>query len=581
MDFESTFIGNEENFKDAFANNVNISNFISKIKNFIYYSDVETAMKLENKNLVGVLWLGCLLEHRDSNAKAVYLDINMKTSPKQTLSSEDNTMIILPMTKTVESRKKQHDGKQKKANKRTPPNALTTDANGDDTKGQLQSQSPHQSVHEVNEVNTPVPIKDLNASHSQEDEEPKLPYLYGGDRVNPYIQDLKSLSEDTFMINSSTNGTHDRPADPPDKEVPEDHPITVSTALDNLRIISDETPLSKSKKDQHSDLLITPKHSFLPNYQRVSNEIQDNQYETTISPNGNWNTIKKIKNPKAVLDALKSSTTQRSNNISMHVKNEEDAPITYDTYVKLSDIEEYFAHLSRDTIEQAVTKLLGSRRFFIKKLGLKPSKNNPDTITVFITVKDLDKCKKLKDIWSIEIDRILYRFAPAHAKDNDIVSRKKYSGEFVSFDNQTYWQRYKKRIWHRTLATYFDSSPRNYNINWSSRNKKLAKLQTIRPPPLDKLVSITHQENNHHIEIRQEEHHTFSHNPHKHKLKNKQHLTLTLSNLKQHNTPASHFTGANTVPLGKRIKGAINTNSPSKDTSNSCDISSSSNSSIN
>ncbi|GES94627.1 hypothetical protein GLOIN_2v1485434 [Rhizophagus clarus] len=94
-------------------------------------------------------------------------------------------------------------------------------------------------------------------------------------------------------------------------------------------------------------------------------------------------------------------------------------------------------HLSRDTIEQAVTKLMGSRRFFIKKLGLKPSKNNPNTITVFITVKDLDKCKKLKDIWSIEIDRILYRFAPAHANENDITPKKKYSKEFVGFDNQT------------------------------------------------------------------------------------------------------------------------------------------------
>ncbi|GBC01354.1 hypothetical protein RclHR1_04160001 [Rhizophagus clarus] len=69
MNFESTFLSNEDNFKEAFANNANIFNFILKIKNFIYYSNVETAMKLGNKNLAGVLWLGHLLERRDSLAK--------------------------------------------------------------------------------------------------------------------------------------------------------------------------------------------------------------------------------------------------------------------------------------------------------------------------------------------------------------------------------------------------------------------------------------------------------------------------------------------------------------------------------
>ncbi|GBB94702.1 hypothetical protein RclHR1_00240050 [Rhizophagus clarus] len=509
MDFESAFIGNEENFKEAFANNANISNFISKIKNFIYYSNVETAIKLRNKNLAGVLWLGHLLERRDANTKVVYLDTNTKTLTKQTLvsltlvipititddntstvhspdftknlslmgnlmadhsglhrkdkktnlhnhkdinevtpppkSSDNNTISIQPTTKTAKSRKKQHGEKQKKANKRTPLTVLTTDANGNDIKGQLQSLPPHQSAHEVNmpipmkgiinipaafnlpptsEVTIPMDVDliDLNASQSHENEEPKIPHPYGGAHVNPYIQDLKSLSEDTFMFNSSTNSAHDQLADPPDKAAPDDHPIIVSTALDNLRIISDETPLSKSNKDQQSDTLFTLKHSFLPNCQQVFEEIHDNDYETTILPNGNWHTIKKIKNPKAVLDALKSSTTRSSNNTPCMLKMRR-------THLSLT--------MLTDTIEQAVTKLLGSRQFFIKKSGLKPSKNNSDTITVFITVKDLDKCKQLKDIWSIEIDRILYRFVSVHAKDNDIGSRKKFSGEFVGFDHQT------------------------------------------------------------------------------------------------------------------------------------------------
>ncbi|GBB85817.1 hypothetical protein RclHR1_12260007 [Rhizophagus clarus] len=116
---------------------------------------------------------------------------------------------------------------------------------------------------------------DLKAPNKDEEQT----FCAYGNHVNPYIQDLKSLSEDTFMTNFSSNGAYDQIADPPNKDALDDHPIDVSA---------------------------------------------------------------KIKNPKAVLDALKSSTTQISNNVSMHANNDEDAPITYDAYVKLSDIEEYF-----------------------------------------------------------------------------------------------------------------------------------------------------------------------------------------------------------------------------------------------
>ncbi|GBB88225.1 hypothetical protein RclHR1_14780002 [Rhizophagus clarus] len=82
-------------------------------------------------------------------------------------------------------------------------------------------------------------------------------------------------------------------------------------------------------------------------------------------------------------------------------------------------------------------KLLGSRRFFIKRLGMKPSKNNPNTMTIFITIKGLEKCRKLKDIWSIEIDHSLYQFALANATKHNISFRKKFSREFIGFDEQT------------------------------------------------------------------------------------------------------------------------------------------------
>ncbi|GBC01355.1 hypothetical protein RclHR1_04160002 [Rhizophagus clarus] len=105
--------------------------------------------------------------------------------------------------------------------------------------------------------------------------------------VNPYLQDLRSLSEDTFMTNFSSNGINDQLTDSYRKDAPADHTNEVSAALDNLMIISDETPSLHINTYKESDLLFTPKHSFLPNYQKVSEESQDNQYDSTILPNRN------------------------------------------------------------------------------------------------------------------------------------------------------------------------------------------------------------------------------------------------------------------------------------------------------
>ncbi|GES78898.1 hypothetical protein RCL_jg21785.t1 [Rhizophagus clarus] len=284
--------------------------------------------------------------------------------------------------------------------------------------------------------------------------DPSIPH---DDNVTPIqltsdtAENLKSLSEDTFMTNSLTNGAHDQIADPPDKEATDDYPITVSAALDNLMIILDETSLSHPNNDK---------------------------------------------------------TT------------EEDAPIIYNAYVKLSDIEEYFAVdnkiayieiLTRDfrgfmgidinkEDNEIIVKNSSYKGMLHMKSGLKPSKNNPNTITVFITVKDLDK---------------------------------------------------------------ITGSLRDYNINWPSRNKKLAKIPTPRPTPPDKLVSITHHEDKHHIEIRQEEHHKFSHIPYKHKSKNKQRHTSKPPHPRNHNTHTMSVTGFNAVALAKRVKGTTDTSAPS------------------
>ncbi|GBB88049.1 hypothetical protein RclHR1_14590011 [Rhizophagus clarus] len=315
----------------------------------------------------------------------------------------------------------------------------------------------------------------------------------------------------------------------------------------------------------------------------------------------------------------------------MHANTDEDAPITYDAYVKLLDIEKYFTVenkaayieiLTRDyrgfmgteinkEDNEIIVKNSSYKGMLHMKSGLKPLKNNPDTITVFITVKDLDKCKKLKNIWSIEIDRILYRFALAHATENDFASRKKYSREFVSFNSQTtlaavqeaYTAQNPQHTYRQSddkfiiefsteydffnacaITVYFNNygitgSSCNYNINWSARNQKLAKIPSIQPPPPVKLVSITHQEDNYHIEIRQEEHFKASHNPKKHKLKNTKHPISKFTNPRQRTLSISYATGANAIILDKCTKGTTSTNTPMNASSVSYNNSSFSNSS--
>ncbi|GES89255.1 hypothetical protein GLOIN_2v1485434 [Rhizophagus clarus] len=253
----------------------------------------------------------------------------------------------------------------------------------------------------------------------------------------------------------------------------------------------------------------------------------------TLSPNSSWQTLKKIKNPKAVFEALKSNISSKVNIISMHATNNEDKHITYDAYVKLSDIEEYFMktyflidgirvsskefkilniskQFTRETIKQAVMKLLGSRRFFIKRLGMKPSKNNPNTMTIFITIKGLEKCRKLKDIWSIEIDHSLYQFALANATKHNISFRKKFSREFIGFDEQTSPAAWLKLLMMKTID-----------------NLKLDKKNTSR---------LTN--------------HYYTHNKHIRITKHHQHTSPSNN---QHFTSDVRVTGSNRCPLGIHI----------------------------
>ncbi|GBB95984.1 hypothetical protein RclHR1_02660005 [Rhizophagus clarus] len=71
--FTFTFLQNKNNYKDTYKDTTNTNSFINKIKNFILYSDVETVVCLDNKNLAGILWLERLLERRDIEVKASFI----------------------------------------------------------------------------------------------------------------------------------------------------------------------------------------------------------------------------------------------------------------------------------------------------------------------------------------------------------------------------------------------------------------------------------------------------------------------------------------------------------------------------
>ncbi|GBB88224.1 hypothetical protein RclHR1_14780001 [Rhizophagus clarus] len=69
------------------------------------------------------------------------------------------------------------------------------------------------------------------------------------------------------MLNSSSNGTNNQFIT---NEVSNDYLNDASADLDNLKIISDESTMSHTMTFKKSDSFFTSNHSFLPNYQKVS-----------------------------------------------------------------------------------------------------------------------------------------------------------------------------------------------------------------------------------------------------------------------------------------------------------------------
>ncbi|GES79447.1 hypothetical protein GLOIN_2v1820860 [Rhizophagus clarus] len=345
----------------------------------------------------------------------------------------------------------------------------------------------------------------------------------------------------------------------------------------------------------------------------------------------------------------------KTNNVSIHATTNDDALITYDIYVKLSDVEEYFTvenktvyieilsqdyrgfvgtKINKDDNEIIIKNSLykgmlnmvmlfnhkcrqhpflkmyqktyflidGLRVFskefkilnipkylFIRKSGLKPSKNNPDTITVFIIVKDLDKCKKLKDVCTVygfAIRKINGPFDMA-PEGTDLLAwlLEVMNKPFGTAPGGTDLSAQLLEILDCNSELKMMGSSHNYNVNWSDRKRKLARILTIRLPFSDKVVTITHNEVNHQINIRQEEHYNDLQqqhkHQHKHKFMNAKHHTSKSPHNAQYFTYPKYATGSNTCTLDKRRNTIITFNSAQKTTINNPSNSISSNSSTN
>ncbi|GET03974.1 hypothetical protein GLOIN_2v1485434 [Rhizophagus clarus] len=460
MDFETLFLENEENYKVAFTTTEKTKALINKIKNFIYYSDVEIVTKLGNKQLTRAIWLERLLERRITLAKTTFINASAQQY-KQTIVTQDLSTIVDHTEEPIElsphdtnnhnqiatdqsasyqkSRAKKPKLKpitntlppdQGKNNIHQPPQITVTpteeiQTNTSDLMEDIVSiKLAVDNYRAKNEKDNPMDIDliGLNTPSKLSEDSNKQDYHH----KNSYILELKTLSNDTFMDNSPFNEDNDHRG--------------------NLLMISDEvthlfSPLINKDIISH---FFTPKHSFLPNTQQVTDETQRNEYESALLPDAST---------KDFIYAIKT----------------EESPVTYDVYIKLADVEEYFANVNKLAFIKILT------RDFCGFLGVEINKDD-----------DSNTCKLIKDIWSISLDNTLYRLAPANYSDTDMINRKKFSGEFVGFNNDillaavqdAYVAQNPKHVHFNNY--HITGSPCNYEVNWQRRNNKLSKIAPLK-----------------------------------------------------------------------------------------------------
>ncbi|GES80953.1 hypothetical protein GLOIN_2v1485434 [Rhizophagus clarus] len=179
------------------------------------------------------------------------------------------------------------------------------------------------------------------------------------------------------------------------------------------------------------------------------------------------------------------------------------------------------------------------------KSGIKPSKNNTATVTVFITFKDADQCKILRNTWSIEIN-----------KQSDLVLRKKFREIFIRFDELI-----SPSIIHEA---YVAQNPKH--IFWQSPDKFIIEFESEADlfNACDKMVHFqnyvikvkpTQDEHSQNVKITYEEYEVKRDipSPSKGAFKPKSKKIKTKYSLA---ADTSHYIGtqANSLPLGKPVK---------------------------
>ncbi|GBC09273.1 hypothetical protein RclHR1_08730004 [Rhizophagus clarus] len=243
MDFETLFLENEENYKVAFTTTEKTKALINKIKNFIYYSDVEIVTKLGNKQLTRAIWLERLLERRITLAKTTFINASAQQY-KQTIVTQDLSTIVDHTEEPIElsphdtnnhnqiatdqsasyqkSRAKKPKLKpitntlppdQGKNNIHQPPQITVTpteeiQTNTSDLMEDIVSiKLAVDNYRAKNEKDNPMDIDliGLNTPSKLSEDSNKQDYHH----KNSYILELKTLSNDTFMDNSPFNEDND------------------------------------------------------------------------------------------------------------------------------------------------------------------------------------------------------------------------------------------------------------------------------------------------------------------------------------------------------------------------------------
>ncbi|GES94146.1 hypothetical protein RCL_jg27595.t1 [Rhizophagus clarus] len=221
-------------------------------------------------------------------------------------------------------------------------------------KGKINSQQPPKSTDTTtaeNQTNTPdlmedvvsiTPAVDLYPAEKKEDcpmdidligvnapsnisEILDKPDNY---RKNPYILELQTLPNDTFMVNSPFNDDNNHKGNLCNSEMTTIQLKKDDTNMNMDRLMSTDEVIQAPTPPINNDIIsqfFTLKHSFLPNSQRVAEETQRNEYELTLTSNGSWRTTKKIKNPKATLENLKNKSLADSSKESIYAVKTDDS----------------------------------------------------------------------------------------------------------------------------------------------------------------------------------------------------------------------------------------------------------------